>query len=153
MSNTPMRARLTGRRSCSAGPFGRVQLTDAMNMTFEFFRLWTYCEIGGCLPSGVGPSTRVLRLRMSASTSSLVLRELPVQLGEVLQPFPLRGAPWGQESIFVATVVGTSSDRSSRTRQIGLQPCISHVKLVRNPATCARCWSLNDLNREMLVVG
>ena len=75
------------------------------------------------------------------------------QLGEVLRPFPLRGAPLGRESIFVATVVGTSSDRSSRTRQTGLPPCISQVKLVRNPATCARCWSLNDLNREMLVVG
>ena len=37
------------------------------NFSFVLFRLWTYCEIGGCLPSGVGPSTRVLRFLSSTS--------------------------------------------------------------------------------------
>jgi hypothetical protein len=70
-----MWARSTSRRNCSAGPFGRELFTKALegiftlyeNFSFVLFRLRTYCEIGGCLPSGVGPSTRVLRFLMSAS--------------------------------------------------------------------------------------
>ena len=98
VSFTPMRARSTGRRSCSAGPFGRVQLTDAMNMTFEFFRLWTYCEIGGCLPSGVGPSTRVLRFL--SSTSAKMERAQKERLYRVVRirsirwPFNLYSGVW-----------------------------------------------------------
>ena len=42
------------------------------NFPFVLFRLWTYCETGGCLPSGVAPSTRVLRFPSSTSASGLV---------------------------------------------------------------------------------
>ena len=49
--------------------------TLSENFSFVLFRLWTYCEIGGCLPSGVGPSTRVLRFLRSTSAKIKELKD------------------------------------------------------------------------------